>query len=265
MIIGYSGGRDSTTLLHLLSKEYEVYPVYCDHGWELDKKPPLDCEVIKSSSEVSSESKARNWRYEVLTSIAKERNADLAIGHTASDRVETLIYNLCRGSSLKGLSTPKSISYRNGVKIIRPLLNWSREETKQYCLDNNLPFIDDPYNESLRFKRVRIRKEVLPLLDELHPGVLNRLTLTSSELEEDNEFLELTVQQEYPKRVEGSTLNVKGLHISIKRRLIKKFLRDVCKSTPSRDTINRVLSLPKTQVKGGLNVYNTDCLITLTN
>lgn len=255
VVVGYSGGRDSTTLLHLLSKK-DVFPIYCNHKWEKDIDPPLPCEIIHADRPVVTESSAREWRYKVLLEVCRKKggNTVLAVGHTASDRVETMLYNLARGSSLRGLCTPKEVSYREGVKIIRPLLKWSREETKQYCLDHSLPYIDDPYNASIKSKRVFIRNKIIPHLKELHKGAISRMALTSEELEEDNDFMETLAQKEFLSRLDLNRLDLSGLHIAIKRRIIRVFLKTISNSNPTRKTITKVLSNQKTQVKGGFTI-----------
>ena len=127
--------------------------------------------------EVPSEAKARQWRYEQLEKQAREAGADVVTGHTASDRAETMLLQLARGSDLAGLAALPSVRPLSpeGPQLRRPLLYLQREDTLQICRELDLPIWEDP-NQSPEFARNRIRQEVLPVLEALHPGSTQRMS-----------------------------------------------------------------------------------------
>ena len=92
----------------------------------------------------------------------------IATGHTATDRAETLLYNLMRGSGADGLQAlgwQRPISDTSpGVQVVRPLLNWTRQETATFCYQFNLPIWEDSTNQDRTYARNRLRLDVMPLL-----------------------------------------------------------------------------------------------------
>jgi tRNA(Ile)-lysidine synthase len=128
--------------------------------------------------QVPSEAKARQWRYERLAQRGREAGADVVTGHTASDRAETMLLQLARGSDLAGLAALPSIRPLSpeGPQLRRPLLHLQRDDTLQICRDLALPIWEDPSNQSPDFARNRIRQEVLPVLEALHPGSTQRMS-----------------------------------------------------------------------------------------
>lgn len=112
-------------------------------------------------------------------------------GHTASDRAETLLLNLARGSHRRGLASLRPLRpLGDGVQLARPLLVFSRGETAQIQQLLQLPIWSDPSNDNPHFSRNRIRAEVLPVLEALHPGASRRLCGLSSRLADEQDSQE---------------------------------------------------------------------------
>ena len=128
------------------------------------------------------EAAARDWRYQTLAQLAKgEACSHVLTAHTASDRAETLLLHLARGSHRRGLASLASQRpWRNDLMLCRPLLIFSRAETAKICSALGLPVWPDPSNDDLRLSRNRIRHEVLPVLEALHPGALQWLANNDS-------------------------------------------------------------------------------------
>ena len=196
LLLAVSGGQDSMALLALLQ---DLTPLHGwslslwhgDHGWhdgssriaaELSswcQQRQLPLQVDQAAvGQVPSEAKARQWRYERLDQRGRQAGADVVTGHTASDRAETMLLQLARGSDLAGLAALPSVRPLSpeGPQLRRPLLHLHRDDTLQICRELALPIWQDPSNQSPEFARNRIRMEVLPVLEALHPGSTQRMS-----------------------------------------------------------------------------------------
>ncbi|WP_392345926.1 tRNA lysidine(34) synthetase TilS [Parasynechococcus sp.] len=196
LLLAVSGGQDSMALLALLQDlaplhDWSLSLWHGDHRWhdgssriaaELStwcQQRQLPLQVDQAApGRLPSEAKARQWRYEQLAQRGREAGADVVTGHTASDRAETMLLQLARGSDLAGLAVLPSVRplSREGPQLRRPLLHLQRDETLQICRDLALSIWEDPSNQSPGFARNRIRHEVLPVLEELHPSSTQRMS-----------------------------------------------------------------------------------------
>ena len=116
-------------------------------------------------------------------------------GHTATDRAETIIMNLARGSDLIGLSTLKEQRVlENNIELVRPLLLFNRNETLEICKQFDLPIWIDPSNENINFTRNKIRQEILPILNSIYKGADSRIASVAKRLESYNEDQKIFVK-----------------------------------------------------------------------
>ena len=220
LLLSISGGQDSMVLLKLILDLQRIYEWklqiwHGDHGWHNSSKQisqeleqwcknqevTFFCDRTDKSS-VSTEEAARKWRYKKLIAQAKlisQLNPSLPCqhiltAHTGSDKAETLIMNLARGTYLGGLSSLKESRKMEGnIQLIRPMLSFSRQETIQICTEMNLPIWLDPSNNNKKFSRNRIRKEVLPVLEKLHSGSTIRIAQLAEKLSNlENDQIQLT-------------------------------------------------------------------------
>ena len=150
------------------------------------------------------EENARNARYEFLSEIAeKYQSFAVLTAHTQNDQAETFLLNLIRGSGLDGLSgihpvrdaekkTQSQIANRKSqILLVRPLINWAqREDTENFCREHQIIFRQDAMNDDLKFSRVRVRKEIIPLLKNFNPKIVETLSNTADLLREDVEELQ---------------------------------------------------------------------------
>jgi tRNA(Ile)-lysidine synthase len=152
------------------------------------------------SKKENLEQNAREARYKFLSETAENLDAfGILTAHTLNDQAETFLMNLIRGSGISGLSAMKPIitNYKlqitneteksqipnpqSEITLVRPLLNWAkREDTENFCRENKIDFRNDAMNEDLKFKRVRIRKILLPLLKEFNPKIIETLAKTAN-------------------------------------------------------------------------------------
>ncbi len=205
--VGFSGGPDSTCLLHLLLQlGYKVIALHLNHGQrrEADEEERLcalrarewGAEFLSEKWSVpdfarqqgiSLEEAGRILRYRFFEKISAEKGGlKIATAHTMDDSVETMLINLARGTGMTGLT---GIPIRRGA-IIRPLLWARRQETRAYCQEHSLPTFADPTNLSPAFMRGRLRKRLLPLWETLHPHAVENADRTAKILAEENHLLE---------------------------------------------------------------------------
>lgn len=184
LAVAVSGGVDSVCLLCWLA-DMGLHPIalHVNHGLrdvataeaqyvqDLCAARGIECHVFEWTGEKPTtglEAAARGARYKMMTDFCRENNVDaLLVAHQADDQIETFLMNLGRGSGLSGLAAMRPISVRDGVKIVRPLLNVWRHELKQYCDDNGIKYCTDAMNSDIKYTRVRIRQNRHLLADAL--------------------------------------------------------------------------------------------------
>jgi tRNA(Ile)-lysidine synthase len=195
LVIAFSGGLDSTVLLHALAVSREVHgksllAVYVNHGLHQDSGRWGDhCEAIARSLNVEierlavdvmtdagkgTEAAARTARYDVLRSLIQEGDWLLS-AHHKDDQAETLLLNLMRGSGPSGLAGIGEVQPFSAGWLVRPLLPFSQSELRNYATQHELNWVDDPSNEDRQFDRNYLRHEILPRLEERWPEVSDRL------------------------------------------------------------------------------------------
>lgn len=219
VVVAFSGGLDSTVLLHLLSQSAQfngrLSACYIDHGLqpELSKEWALHCEAICNALSVPYQSKkvtitstkrkgvesvARTLRYQALTEGLSEQKAVLVTGHHQRDQAETLILNLTRGAGVSGLAAmpvSKMIDTDAGlVRHLRPLLAIPHSQFIEYAEHFSLSWVEDPSNQSERFKRNIVRHQVLPVLAEHWPNIERTLSRTAQNMSEAQFLLDKMAQ-----------------------------------------------------------------------
>ena len=210
VIAALSGGADSVALLHFLysiKEQYDLtlYAAHLHHGIRGDEAQrdenfckilcekyniPLFCRhrdipALARERGISEELCGRQERYAFFEELAETHNAKIALAHTASDNVETLLFNLSRGSSLNGAC---AIVQKRG-NIIRPLLSCTRAEIEAYCDAHHLSFMTDSTNLSDDYTRNKIRHHAVPVLRELNPDLEGAVLRFSRDMSEVGAYL----------------------------------------------------------------------------
>jgi len=194
-VIAFSGGLDSTVLLHALASSRDMHKtallaVHVDHSLHEDSASwtkhcesfaeALDTECVCVKVDVATgtgrgtEAAAREARYNAFRSLLRAGDWLLS-AHHKDDQAETLLLNLMRGSGPAGLAGIGEVQPFAAGWLVRPLLSISRNELRNYANELELNWIDDPSNEDRQFDRNYLRHEVIPRLDERWPDVANRL------------------------------------------------------------------------------------------
>ena len=258
ILLSVSGGQDSMALLNLIydlrkQHNWSINVWHGDHQWhEQSSLYALElknyCEgknipfyldkAIKET--ISSEEKARDWRYNKLSERAKKllikkqtTNLYLLTGHTNTDNAETFILNLARGSNYAGLSNIASKRLlENQIYLVRPILIFSREDTKKFCEKMNIPVWVDPTNSNLKVKRNLVRKKIIPSLESIYPGCSERINFLSQKMScydrERNELGELAYKFcKNKKGIKRDLLN--NLCIEARCTILNKFIKEICK------------------------------------
>ena len=287
IIVAISGGADSLSLalvLHELKskKKLELRLVLAhfnhnlraaesdaDEEFVKDFAGKFDFELVIGKGEISKnenlEQSARKARYDFLTTAAENLKAYAVLtAHTLNDQAETLLINLIRGSGLEGLGAMKSkrnLTKTNEILLIRPLLSWAKRiDTENFCRLNEIEYRFDSMNEDLAFRRVRIRKVLLPLLEDFNPKIIENLSQTAVQLQQDFQALENCRSEnlkEFETEIDGdlSLKTLKDLTDSGRNSLIRQWLKNKRGDLRALDakhfeTINRLV----VSVKSGKTV-----------
>ena len=153
---------------------------WCGRNGVRYHKADFDTEQYASSHSVSIEMAARELRYDWFASMCKDNGYyGVAVAHNANDNAETLILNLLRGTGLRGITgmqvetvVPVTRDELSGVRLLRPMLSFSREQIEEYVAANALEYHDDRTNAETVYKRNRIRHLVFPVFESLNPSFL---------------------------------------------------------------------------------------------
>lgn len=206
LFVAFSGGLDSTALLHNLIQfpelRHRITAVHINHGlsanadaWQAHCQDfaytfSISCKAVALSLDMSSniEEQARMARYDAFADMMTEHDC-LLLGHHGDDQAETLLLQLLRGAGVDGLSAMSSLqSFRQGM-MARPFLNHKREVIYQYALGERLSWVEDESNASLAYSRNFLRHHIFPLLQNKWPGFANCLRQSASHCREASQNL----------------------------------------------------------------------------
>jgi tRNA(Ile)-lysidine synthase len=259
VIVGYSGGADSTALLHLMTRvqgecNLRIHAAHLHHGMRPEADDdvrvcaavcaqlgvPLHVERVDvparaQAERISLEEAGRNARYAFFDRLAHELNAvAVALAHTRDDQIETILINLLRGTGPRGLC---GMPYKRD-RIIRPLLDATRAQTHHYCAAQELPTVFDSTNLDPHQLRRRVRMELIPLLRDLSPAFDRHLLRLADILENEEAWWEYEVHSlmecgSYASAdAEASLQHSKirrefftRLHPAMQRRILREWLR----------------------------------------
>lgn len=229
IFIAYSGGIDSHVLLDLLQKfcrerpQVKLTAIHVNHNLSPKAKAWVEhcrqvCKKLQVSflsskiakvkaSGHSPEEILRKLRYMVLAK-ALPKDACLVTAHHADDQSETLLLQMFRGAGPKGLAAmPEKVKFASGW-LVRPLLNYSREEIEHYAHHAKLHWIEDESNTNTKFDRNLIRHQFLPLLKKKWPAIVTTLNRASRHCATASELLEVLAEKDWQKIACKSNENV---------------------------------------------------------
>lgn len=253
LVVGCSAGPDSMALLHYL-KTNTPNTIICAHINHNVRKESqkeenylkkycqkeniiLETTKIKTYTENNFENEARKKRYLFYEQILTKHHAKyLFLAHHGDDLIETVLMKITRGSNLEGYAGIKEYSKKNNYYIIRPLLQYTKQDLIEYNQKYNIKYFLDQSNEDTTYTRNRFRKNILPFLKKENPNIHQQFLKYSQTLLEYNNYVEEEVKKLYPKIIHNNTLDGKkfqSLHPFLKKNLLYKFLNNYYQNSPN--------------------------------
>jgi tRNA(Ile)-lysidine synthase len=229
LVVAFSGGQDSTCLLHALRTlrpDLQLLAAHVDHGLRADsaeaaqravelaerigvRASVMRVDVAAYRKHRSIQHAARVARYQALATMVSEHGAQaLLVAHTADDQAETVLLNLVRGTGLHGLAAMRidetietrrlgpplpGLTVPDTLRVARPLLGIERATTLAYCAEIGLSIVDDASNQSRVYTRNRVRLDLLPLFERFNPAIRTVLGRTAELAAEDDAALDQIV------------------------------------------------------------------------
>ncbi len=248
VLAAYSGGADSTLLLHWLyrfcnERKIVLYAAHVHHGIrgeEADRDLEhcrktadklgiklfiscVDVPQIAKERHMGIEECAREVRYAFFDAVTAELGIPdmlVATAHNADDQLETVLFHMMRGSGLEGMAGIASIREK---RYIRPLLSFSGNEIRKICCDEQYPYVEDSTNADTAYTRNYIRHEILPKLRLLSPEPEKAITRMTALLARDNEYLEQTAAKRMGQEKNGSISRevLRSSHPAVASRMLR--------------------------------------------
>jgi tRNA(Ile)-lysidine synthase len=237
LLLALSGGLDSVILLHLLAElranlPFELHAMHVHHGLSVNADVWADfcavqCQQLNvplqivhvnvaknpeyKNSEQGIEAEARQLRYNALFTYAVDGKAPdfVVTAHHQDDQAETLLLQLFRGAGVKGLSSMAAVD--NKRRLLRPLLNVSRQTLHEYALQHAIQWCDDESNDNAQYDRNFVRHELMPVLESRFTSVKAVLARTASHMAEASELLEVLAVQDAENMLSDNSLCLQAL------------------------------------------------------
>lgn len=284
IVVGFSGGADSTLLLSLIGELFPnlyVAAAHLDHGLrgkeaERDRdfcrafceerkirffEERADISAFAEENDESIEEAGRELRYKFFdkcrSQLAKELSCSegevlAATAHNADDNLETVIFNLTRGSGLRGL---RGIVPARDNKYIRPLLCLTSKEIRCACRERGIEYVEDTSNNEDEYTRNRIRHAVIPVLEEINPGVQKTVLASCRSLYEDEKYLDEAAD----KALSGCkgpfpADALRALPPAVASRVVRKLCSSVSDEAPSAVHVEAILSAVSEGKRGRIHL-----------
>lgn len=298
IVVGLSGGADSSTLLSLLvnlKKElnFSVIAAHLNHGIR-GSEAQRDLEFSKSLAErygvdfvsetvcvpqyakekkLSEEMAGRELRYEFFNKICKEYKCNkIAVAHNKNDRAETIILNLIRGSGANGMEGIKAV---NG-NVIRPLIDTLRSEIENYSKLQNISYMTDSSNNEDVYARNIVRNKILTQMTRINSNAISNIIKCSEIISDESEYMneqikssDICIFTDEEAYIDKKRFEL--LHISLRRRIILYCVKQICNSTKNitskqiEQAASNVKTGKHTSLGNGFFAINNSTQIVITN
>ncbi len=264
--VALSGGADSMALFHFMCSVRDrlgikVVALHVNHGLRTESEQEevfvaqyceklgvqcittrLDMNNNTKPQGLSTESWARDLRYSFFADEMKKHGAKLATAHTLSDRAETVLFNLTRGTSMKGAGGIPAVR----GDIIRPLIDCTRQDVEEYCHRHSIPYVTDQTNFEDIYSRNKIRLNVLPQLKRINPAAENAIAAFANDSMEVYSLLNEMSDTLYKNALGLGGLDVnmlKSAHPAVVKNLLRNNLDKIgCLTKDNIDAVFTALS-----------------------
>ncbi|MCW8386093.1 tRNA lysidine(34) synthetase TilS [Fluoribacter dumoffii] len=266
LFVGFSGGLDSTVLLHVLACHpalfAKIVAVHVNHGisaraslWQQHCQQvcdllniPLIAHSVEFERSANIEEGARIARYDFFSSLMKEQDC-LLLGHHMDDQAETVLLQLFRGAGVDGLAAMSELSAFGPGEIARPFLSHSREQLEHYAVQHQISWIEDESNQDVNYSRNYLRHQIIPLLKRKWTGVAGNIARTALHCQQAKRNLDVLAAQDAlaPENPNSLTQNsllitpLKELNRDRMANVLRMWLKNNRVQLPSTVTFERLI------------------------
>lgn len=263
LVLGLSGGLDSMVLLQLCQQllqgsDIKLKAVYIHHGLSANadqwaafcqqqcfkRQIPFEVQKVQLNPTANIEAQARTARYSALSAFVLTPQTALLTAHHADDQLETLLLALKRGAGPAGLSGIAALQSFAAGWLLRPLLDFSREQLEVFAKQQQLEWIEDESNSDSRFDRNFLRLQVIPLLQQRWPAFRQNALRSVSHIQQQQQFVEKQLDQLIPTVMHGAELDLTLLmaqDLTTQKLLVRRWLA-LTGLNPSTDWLDRFFS-----------------------
>ncbi|GMN90212.1 tRNA lysidine(34) synthetase TilS [Francisella sciaenopsi] len=228
IIIGYSGGIDSSVLLDI-TKDLDIptIAIYVNHNIHPDALEwQLHCQTTCRNANIkfithflshapkgeSFEAWASKQRMDFFIEIMRQySNPILLLGHHLDDQAETFLIQAIRGSGLAGLASMPFYKQLNHGGVLRPLLDYTKKDIQQFAKQHNIDYIYDDSNEDIKYRRNLIRNQIMPILEQINPNISRTLSRSAKICAESSNILQKLLKEKLQKISKDNNLVVSEL------------------------------------------------------
>ena len=250
VVLGISGGADSMCLLYVLKSlkdlQLDLHVVHVNHHIRAEEAQrdadfvrrvcqdndiefrQIDVNIpeIVSQTGQSEEEAGRIERYKAFRQVAGEIGADkIAVAHNINDNSETILFNLFRGTGIRGLTGIEPVN----DMIARPLLCCTRDEIEQYNKENNILFVHDSTNSDTEYSRNKIRLELMPYIENnINQKAMNNIVNAASSLKDIADYMEGQIDNAYALYVKDDEIRDEAMELprAIKTGIVRKLIEN---------------------------------------
>ena len=269
IVVGVSSGPDSMCLLNILEKKTKDI-IVCHINHNIRKESKIEEEYLKdyckkhnlifetttitSYQESNFENEARKKRYAFYEEILKKYHSKyLFLAHHGDDLIETVLMKIVRGSNIDGYAGIKKLSKVKDYYIVRPLLDYTKEDIINYNKDNNIKYYIDKTNEDISYTRNRYRKNILPLLKEEDKCVHKKFSKYSSVLQEYSNYMQREIERHIDNVYKNNTIYLDKLR-ELDPFLIKNILYYILNNIYNNE--NNIIT--EKHIDGIISIINSD-------